>query len=75
MTSNDRQTNKEFVEIESEDVLQLTRIESLHHLLDVLSENVEEGGLLSSKPRTQTYKFPGSISIHFLSFIGMMLGE
>ena len=53
MLSNDRQTNKEFVEIDSEDVLQLSRIEPLRHLLVVLSENVEEDGLLSSKPRTQ----------------------
>ena len=53
MLSNDRQTNKDFVEIDSEDVLNFSRIEPLRHLLVVLSESVEEDGLLSSKPRTQ----------------------
>ena len=53
MLSNDRQTNKEFVEIDSEDSSKFSRIELLRHLLVVLFENVEEDGLLSSKPRTQ----------------------
>ena len=53
MLSNDRQTIKKFVKIDSKVVLLLSRIEPLRHLLVVLSENVEEDGLLSSKPRTQ----------------------
>ena len=53
MISTDRQTKKELVEIDSEDVLQFSRIESLRHLLVVLVEHVEEDGLLSSKTRTQ----------------------
>ena len=56
MLSNDHRINKEFVEIDSEDDLSFSRIESLRHLLVVLSENVEEDGLLSSKPRTQREK-------------------
>ena len=76
MISNDRQTNKEFVETESEDVLQFSRIEPLRHLLIVLSENVEEDGLLSSKPRTQreSNSLVQYQSTSFL-FIRMMLGE
>ena len=45
--------SKVLVEIDSEDVLYFSRIEPLHHLLDVLDENVEEDGLHSSKPRTR----------------------
>ena len=41
------------MQIDSEDVLQFSRNELLHHLLVVLVENVEEDGLLSSKSRTQ----------------------
>ena len=53
MLSIGRQTNKDFVENDSEDVLVFSRNEPLHHLLVVLVETVEEDGLLSSKPRTQ----------------------
>ena len=56
MLSIDCQTNKEFVKIDSEDFLYFYRNEPLHHLLVVLFENVEEDGLLSSKPRTQREK-------------------
>ena len=49
-------------------------VSAVHHLLVVLSENVEEDGLLSSKPRMQR-EFLGSMPIQFLSFIGMMLFE
>ena len=69
MLSNDRQTNKEFVEIDSEDVLQFSRIEPLRHLLVVLSENVEEDGLLSSKPRTQREKKIPWFNINPIPFI------
>ena len=69
MISNDRQTNKEFAETESEDVLEFSRIEPLHHLLVVLSENVEEDGLLSSKPRTQRERVISWFNINPLSFI------
>ena len=66
----------ECVEIDSEDSSLFSRIELLRLLLAVLSESVEEDGLLSSKPRTaEREEFPRSISFHFLSFIGMMLGE
>ena len=76
MLSNDPPTNNIPVDIDSEDNSQFSRIELLRHLLVVLSENVEEDGLLSSKSRTQRKKIlPGSISIRFLSFIGMMLGK
>ena len=59
MPSNDRQTNTEFVEIDSEDSSEFSRIELLRLLLVVLSENVEEDGLVSAKSRTQREKnFP-----------------
>ena len=41
------------MEIDSEDVLEFSRIEPLRHFLVVFCENVEGDGLLSSKPRTQ----------------------
>ena len=55
MLSNDRQTHKVLVEIDSEDNSSLSRTELLHLLL-VLFESVEEDGLLSSKSRTQREK-------------------
>ena len=69
MLSNDRQTNKELVEIDSEDVLYFSRIESLRHLLVVLVENVEEDGLLSSKPRTQRERVIPWFNINPIPFI------
>ena len=56
MLSIDCQTNEEIVEIDSEDVLQFSRIELLRRFLVVLFESVEEDGLLSSKSRTQREK-------------------
>ena len=50
--SNDHQTNKVSVDIDSEDNSQLSRIELLRLLLVVLFESVEADGLLSSKSRT-----------------------
>ena len=57
MLSNDRQTNKEFVEIGSEEFL-FSRNEPLRRLLVVLFESVDEDVLLSSKSRTQREKNP-----------------
>ena len=51
MLSNDRQTNKGIVEIDSEDFPLFYRNEPLHLLLDVLAVNDEEDELLSSIPR------------------------
>ena len=59
----------------SEDFLFFSRNEPLHPLHDVLAEKHEEDELLSSKLRTQRECFPGSISIQFLLFIGMILDE
>ena len=42
MLSNDRQTNKKLVKIDSEDETLFSRIELLRRLLVVLFENVEE---------------------------------
>ena len=42
MLSNDRPTNKVFVEIDSEENSSSSRIELLRRLLDVLIENDEE---------------------------------
>ena len=53
MLSNDRQTNKWFVEIDSKDNSLSSRIELLRRLLVVLLEIVEEDWSLSSKSRTQ----------------------
>ena len=76
MLSIDRQTNEKTVGISSEDFLLLSRIEPLRHLLVVLSENVEEDGLLSSKSRTQRESnFLVQYQSTSFSFIGMMLGE
>ena len=75
MLSIDCQTNEELVEIDSEEFLQFSRNESLHPLLVVLFESVEEDCLLSSKSRTPREDSPGTMSIHFLSFIGMILDE
>ena len=56
MLSIDHRINTLFVEIDSEDNSQFSRIELLRRFLVVLLENVEEDGLLSSKPRTQRKK-------------------
>ena len=69
MPSNDHQTNKELVEIDSEDGSWFSRIELLRHLLVVLSENVEEDGLLSSKSRTQRERRISRFNINPLSFV------
>ena len=52
-------------------------MKTFHPLLVVLVENDEEDGLLSSKLRTQRERecSNGSVSIQFLAFIGMILGE
>ena len=69
MLSNDRQTNKEFLQIDSEDVLQFSRKEPLRHLLVVLVENVEEDGLISPKPRTQRERVIPWFNINPVPFI------
>ena len=53
MLSNDHLPNVVLVEIDSEDNSLSSRIELLRRLLVVFVENVEEDGLLSSKPCTQ----------------------
>ena len=81
MLSNDHQTNTAFVEIDSEDSSSFSRIELLRLLLVVLSESVEEDGILSSKSRTQRERnfpvrnFPVQYQSTFFHSIGMMLGE
>ena len=76
MLSIDCQTNKVLVEIDSEDNSLSSRIELLRLLLVVLSENVEEGGLLFRNLVCRERRFSWfNISIHFLSFIGMMIGK
>ena len=62
MLSNDRQINKGFVEIDSEDNSLSSSIELLRRLLVVLFESVEEDGLLSSKSRTQREK---NLVVHY----------
>ena len=71
----DRQTNIERVEIDSEENSWFSRVELLRLLLVVLFDSVEEDEWLSSRSRTHREEFPGSISIHFLQVIGMMLDE
>ena len=69
MLSNDRQTNREFVEIDSEDNSKFSRIELLRFLLVLPFENVEEDGSLSSRPRTQRERRISWFNINPLSFI------
>ena len=73
--SNDRPTTTVLVEIDSEDKSLSSNIELLRRLLIVLFESVCWRLItffeISFAEREES---PGSISIHFLSFIGMMLG-
>ena len=69
MLSNDHPTNEEIVEINSEDNSLTSRIELLRRLLVVLSESVEEDGLLSSKPRTQRERVIPWFNINPIPFI------
>ena len=74
--SNDRQTNKEFVEIESEEFLYFPELNrTIIFSLYFLRMSKEIDYFLRKLLRTEKVKFPGSISMHLLSFIGMMLGE
>ena len=71
--SNDHLTNKKFVN-DFEDKFWFSKIELLHHLFVVLVENVEEDGLLPSKPRTQRERewFPGSMSVRGGDVVGVL---
>ena len=69
------QTNEDNTGNVSEDSLQFSRIEQLHHLLYAYVVHDGEDELLSSKLRTQRESIPGSISIQFLWFIGMVPDE
>ena len=76
MLSIDCQTNKEFVQIDSEDVLQFSRNEPLHLLFNTHVVNDEEDGLLSSKLRTQRERVFPWFNIDPIPFIHrMILGE
>ena len=74
--SNEHQNSKLFVEIDCEDNSLSSRIELLRRLLFVLFESVEGKWITFFEiSYAEREEFRGSISIHFLSFIGMMLGE
>ena len=69
MLSIDRQTNKEFAQIDTEDFLSFSKNEPLRHLLVVLSENVDGDGLLSLKPRTQRERVIPWFNVNPIPFI------
>ena len=70
--SNDHLTNKKFVKIDSEDETWFSRIELIHLFLAVLFDCVEEDWSFSSRSYEARFWSDGSMSIHFLSCIGMV---
>ena len=76
MLSTSYQTNEKNADMFSEDVLEFSRIERLHLLLDAHVVNDEEDRLLSSILHNRGKNiFCGSTSVQVLFPVGTVLGE